>query len=183
MTGSTAPTPLLLDGKGTLRWAVWDTPTARRSRTWAAKADTNQRNQDSVYIGTRDSMKDIKLSIHGDYWRLALTKSAADRLGGVERGTSLYEPTCEIAPGWRRALAILTPSTVFRPDFEEPKTSDGGPVLRLESPRRPLHMRFDVLVADPSAQSDPPETGENQSVVGGVTFASGRRLWRSTPCQ
>lgn len=38
-------------------------------------------------------------------------------------------------------------------------------------------MRFDVLVAEPSAQTDPPETGENHTAVGGITFNSGRRVW------
>lgn len=177
MTEPDNRTPISLYGKGTLRWAVLDHRNATRSRTWAAKCDTNTRNQDSVYVGTRDSMKDIKLSIHGDFWRLALTEQAAERLGGVERETALYPPTPEIARGWRRALAILTPSTAFRADFEESKTSDGRPIVRLESPRLPWHLRFDLLVADPGAQSDAPMTGTNQSAIGGVTFASGRRLW------
>ncbi|OBF31121.1 hypothetical protein A5719_04615 [Mycolicibacterium peregrinum] len=38
-------------------------------------------------------------------------------------------------------------------------------------------MRFDVLVAESGAQRVPPGTGSNQLAVGGVTFASGRRVW------
>jgi hypothetical protein len=65
--------PINLDGPGVIRWAAGD-PNGRRSLTWVVKG---ARNDDSVYIGTRSTMHDMKLSLHPKHWRMAFNKDAA----------------------------------------------------------------------------------------------------------
>lgn len=81
----------------------------------------------------------------------------------------------EMAPGWRLAAAIFTPSTTFREPFTEPRTKDGGPILWFPSPRPPEHLRFYVLLGEPDA---PGLTVQNViGDVGRMTLQSGRRVW------
>jgi len=94
---------------GTVRFRVAASD-GRRSSTWVVKGHKFKRD---VFVGTRDSMDEVKLSPHGlECWRIAWTSEAVARdptLG--KRELLSFDPPPEFAPGWRTALSILVPTT------------------------------------------------------------------------
>jgi hypothetical protein len=169
----TPPDPIYLDGPGTLRWAAGQ-PDGLRSLTWSV---IGARNDDSVYVGTRSTMHEMKLSLHPNRWRMAFTDQAASNHveEGQDRVLTRWTVPAEMAPGWRLAGVIFTPSTTFREGFDEPRTSDSRPILWFPAPPPPEHLRFYVLLGEPDA----PGLTVNNVIgdVGRMTLKSGRRVW------
>jgi hypothetical protein len=172
-SGLTPPDPVSLDGPGALRWAAGH-PDGPRSLTWTVKG---ARNDDSVYIGTRSMMHDIKLSLHPTTWRMAFTAEATPNYValGDDRVVTRWAVPPEKVPGWRLGAMIFTPSTTFGGPIVEPRASDGGPILWFPAPPPPQHLRFYVLLGAPDA---PGLTVENIiGDVGRMTLKSGLRVW------
>lgn len=173
MAALTVPKPVMLTGSGSLRWAVHD-PEGRRSQTWTVKADTNRGGEDNVYIGARMQMRDAKLSLHPDWWQLALTTEALERMPpGTARRMAHWPQTPEFKPGWRRGAVILTPSAAFGPPISEKPTSDGRPVLRYPAPPPPEELEFHVLMGDATVER-PLQLSGPIHCVGAIAFRSGR---------
>lgn len=170
----TPPEPVYLDGPGTLRWAA-GRPDGPRSLTWSVIGG----GDGSVYVGTRSTMHDMKLSLHPNRWRMALTDRAArNQLApDQDRVLTRWEIPAEMAPGWRLAAVIFTPSTTFREPFDEPSTSDRRPILWFPAPRPPEHLRFYVLLGDPETPDNGLTVNDVIGDVGRMTLKDGRRVW------
>jgi hypothetical protein len=147
------PQPLKLSEPGTLRFAA-GRPGGLRSLTWMVKGRTNEQGQDEVYIGTRQTMNDVKLTLHQAdaggrkaVSRLAFTAEFAER-AGKEREV-LYEvaEAPEFAPGWRQAAVILTPSLSFG-RFKEKPLKKGKTIQWFTEPPLPEHIKFYVVVGE-----------------------------------
>ena len=57
------PSRVMLTGPGAVRWAA-RSEDGRRSLTWRIRGTTNKAGKDEVYTGTRQTMGDVKLSLH-----------------------------------------------------------------------------------------------------------------------
>lgn len=128
-----------------------------RSLTWMVKGHTNEPGQDDVYIGTRQTMNDVKLSLHQADAEgreavslLAFTAEFAERVG--EKRTVLYDmaEAPEFAPGWRQAAVILTPSLSFG-RFKEKPLKKGETIQWFTEPPLPEHLKFYVVVGEAGA--------------------------------
>lgn len=130
---------------GIIRWAVGDQndPNWRRSRTWNL---AGSHNSDDVYLAPRREMSVVKLSLHGTWWRLALTKSAAEGLPeGRDRLLHKWSPTLERWPGWRHAATVRVPHSSLQPGWPEPEAEPR--LVEFVLPPHPGHeLRFDLLI-------------------------------------
>ena len=171
------PEPLSLSGPGTLRFAA-GRPDGLRSLTWMVKGRTNEQGQDEVYIGNRQTMNDVKLTLHQAdakgrkaVSRLAFTAEFAARVGGKRE--VLYEDAeaPEFTPGWRQAAVILTPTLSFG-RFKEKPLDSGEAIQWFTEPPLPEHIKFYVVVGEAGA-SDLRLT-DHIGEVGHLRLANGR---------
>jgi hypothetical protein len=118
------------------------------------KGRTNEQGQDEVYIGNRQTMNDVKLTLHQadakgrkPVSRLAFTAEFAERVG--QEREVLYEmaEAPEFAPGWRQAAIILTPSLSFG-RFKEKPLDKGETIQWFTEPPLPEHIKFYVVVGE-----------------------------------
>lgn len=166
------PRPVFFDGPGTLRFVV-EAVDGRRSATWSV---VGHANTEDVYIGLRQVMSEIELSLHSRTWRLALTAHGARNLpAGQDRVLYRWHPTEELAPGWQRAFTLMIPtsSLSFVPPEKKPK--GGATVAVFPAPHGDWALRFDTLLGMP-------ERGKlivNDAVaeVGSMTLSSGKVVW------
>lgn len=129
-----------------------------RSLTWMVKGHTNKRGQDEIYIGTRQTMDDIKLSLHQADAEgrepasiLAFTTEFSEREGFSDnRRIFRMAEGPEFAPGWRQAAVILTPSFTFG-RFNEKPLDEGETIQWFTEPPLPEHLKFYVVVAEAGA--------------------------------
>jgi hypothetical protein len=167
------PDPDHLHNPGALRWAA-GSPDGPRSLTSCVIGGNND---DSVYIATRSTIKDMKLSLHPTRWRMAFTDNAAANHvpPGEDRVLTRWAIPIEMAEGWRLAAVILTPSATFGAAWKEPRTNDRRPILWFPAPPAPERLRFYVLLGEPDA---PALTVLNIiGDVGRMTLKSGKRVW------
>jgi hypothetical protein len=167
------PPPQILDRPGTIRWAV-GSPVGPRSQTWSV---VGHARNDDVFIGLRDRMGVMKLSLHGVKWRMAYTEQVAERHlpEGVDRVLTRWEHPPELAPGWRRGAAITIATSNLGPGYPEKKVKGGGGVAFFPAPSEGWAMRFDVLLGVP----DHGGLTINDCVgdVGRMTMSSGAAVW------
>jgi hypothetical protein len=162
-----------LSQPGTLRWAS-GSPDGPRSLTWQV---IGARNSDDVYVGARGMMKDQKLSLHeSGRWRWAFTQPAAQKYlpPAADALIARFSPTHPVAPGWRHAARIRTPSTTFCPAFDERRPKDRQPIRIFAAPDAPIHLEYHVLIGDADA---PPLNVEGAFAVGGMPLRSGKWVW------
>jgi len=167
------PEPLILDRPGSIRWAARRSD-GSRSQTWLVKATTNQKNEDSVYIGSRQTMGDMKLSLHEGWWGFGFTGDFAKARGLApgDRSRIVYEPNQnEVAAGWSRAAVVLTPSTTFSASLVEHTSSH---IQWYEAPEPPLHLEWHVFLGEPDVALP---TLPGAIDVGRMTVPSGRQVW------
>jgi hypothetical protein len=148
------PEPLKVSGPGALRFAA-GRPNGLRSLTWRVEGRTNRRGQDEIYIGTRQTMKDVKLSLHqadGEgreaVSRLAFTAEFSKWTGGKRTVLCEVDEAPEFAPGWRQAAVILTASFTFG-SFNEKPLAKGEIIQWFAEPPLPDHLKFYVVVGEP----------------------------------
>jgi hypothetical protein len=121
------------------------------------KGRTNEQGQDEVYIGTRQTMTDVKLSLHQAdakgrkaVSRLAFTAEFAERAGKEREVLYVMAEAPEFAPGWRQAAVILTPSLSFG-RFKEKPLDKRETIQWFTEPPPPEHIQFYVVVAEAGA--------------------------------
>lgn len=88
-------------------------PQGMRSSTRVVKAGSNSRD---AYIGTADSMGEVKLSCHvSGHWQLAYTRQHADAEGIDDRVMARFPPSSsEIRPGWTHVATVMIPASSRR---------------------------------------------------------------------
>lgn len=167
------PPPQMLDRPGTIRWAV-GSPEGPRSQTWNV---VGHEKKNDVFVGLRDRMANIKLSLHPAKWRLAYTRQAGPEYveEGQDRLIARFDKPDELSPGWRHGCTIvITNSNLGLGPFQEKKVKRGE-VAFFPAPDDPFGLRFDLYLGQPDA------TGSltfNDSVgtVGMMTLRSGLRV-------
>jgi hypothetical protein len=66
------PPPLILTRPSVIRWET-ERSDAARSLTWRAEGDVNKSGEETIYFGTRQTMGDMKLSLHPGWWGYGYT--------------------------------------------------------------------------------------------------------------
>lgn len=172
-TSLSPPPPQVLDKPGTIRWAV-GAPEGPRSHTWSV---VGQASTDDVFVGIRDHMHVMKLSLHESKWRMALTDQAAARHlpPGVDRVVTRWNQPEEMARGWRHAACVIVVMSNLGEGYPERRVRGGGRVSWFPAPDYPSLLRFDVMLARPDA--DPLTVGNVIADVGRMTMRSGAGVW------
>jgi hypothetical protein len=153
----------------TLRFAVGE-PSGMRSSTWSVKGGKREKD---TYIGSRQAMDNHKLSLHqSGIWRLAEVEERDD---GRNRLIKRYDPSREVAQGWRFAAQILVPTTSLRPPFQEKSASDKRPISWWPPPRPGWALSFAIFVGDETR--DPNFAVNLVGVVGSIELPSGAVIW------
>ncbi len=174
MTTVTVPPTQVLDKPGTIRWAV-GSEAGPRSMAWNFVGHTTA---DDVFIGLRERMHEVKLSLHSVKWRMAYTEQGrkARLPEGVDRVLTRWEHTPELLPGWRRGATIVFARSNLGAGYPEKRVKGGGAVSFYPLPAEGWGLRFDVLLGAP-------ERDENITIldaaadVGRMTLASGAVVW------
>jgi len=169
------PDPLMLSTAGYLRFAL-GSPSGPRSTIWTV---FGSKHTDDVYIGARDTLQWVKLSLHqSGKWRRALTSVEAERRklpDDVDRVMARWEVPEPISEGWTHAASIAIPSSSIQmdpPPFKRPKR---GGINFYEIDPRSHHLRFEILIKN----ADAPELRvENvHAQVGRMELPSGGCVW------
>lgn len=167
------PPPQILDRPGTIRWAV-GSPAGPRSHTWNV---VGHATRDDVFIGLRDRMDVMKLSLHEVKWRMAYDEKWAERhvSEGVDRVLTRWKHPPELAPGWCRGAVITIATSNLGPGYPDKKGKGRGKIAFFPAPSKGWAMRFDVLLGAP----DHGELTINDCVgdVGRMTMSSGAAVW------
>jgi hypothetical protein len=119
----------------------------RCSSTWWVKTHKSKRD---VFLGTRGSNDDMKLSLHGlDCWRIAWTSEAVARDPSLGKRELLgFNPPPEFAPGWRRALSIVVPSTSLMRQVDGSVATGTDKIATWPAPPLGFAIRFDLALSD-----------------------------------
>lgn len=153
----------------TLRFAVGDS-SGMRSSTWSVVGGKRERD---IYIGARQAMGSHKLSLHrSGNWRLAEVQK---RDGGEDRVITRYDPSPEVAQGWRFAAQILVPTTSLRPRFPEKAASDKRAISWWLPPRPGWTLGFHIFLGDDTR--DPNFTVQCVGVVGSIELPGNAIVW------
>jgi hypothetical protein len=150
----TPPAPRVLTGnKRELRWAVGSANDVRSS-IWKVKAHRRTKDgQHTVYVGTKEQMRAVKLSLHepsiwqigydGDYFR----KRWPDE---KRQPFQTFVPPPDLATGWKHATVILIPTTslVVRRYLTE---QEAAAVQWWRPPPASDHLQFHVVISEEKA--------------------------------
>ena len=130
-----------------------------------------------MFIGPRNRMDVMKLSLHEVKWRISYTEQAAERHlpEGVDRVVTRWEHPPELASGWRHGAVIMIATSNLGPGYPEKKVKGGGEVAFFPAPGEGWAMWFDVLLGAPdhSALTINGCVGD----VGRMTMSSGAVVW------
>jgi hypothetical protein len=87
------PPPLILRHPGVIRWEAQRSDGAR-SLTWRAEGSVNKKGEENIYFRTRQTMGDMKLSLHPDWWGYGYTGEFATARGldPKNRHLSKFDP-------------------------------------------------------------------------------------------
>jgi hypothetical protein len=164
-----------------VRWAV-GVETGLRSSTWRAQGVSNSAGRDDIYIGTRQTMHAVKLSLHDadaagrpPVTRLAFTGEFARARGLVERQLAAIGQRKLVAHGWRHELTIATPSTTFGAFVESPPLGTNEQIQWWTPPPVPHQLAFHVYVGD--AHHDVITISDHVGEVVQMPLSNGRGLW------
>lgn len=182
------PEPVVLDGPGAVRFAA-GSESGPRSHTWRVQGVTNASGHDDIYVGTRRTMRGVKISLHDakpprypepatvftwDEWDADNNRT---RKMSISMGR-----TAPVADGWRLELDILTPTTTFGTFAEGPPLKTGEVIQWWAPPPPPEQLSFHLYVGD----ADSPRATMTNHIgdVCQMALSHGRRLWivaQSTP--
>jgi hypothetical protein len=141
-----------------------------RSSTWSVVGGKRERD---IYIGARQAMGSHKLSLHrSGKWRLAEVQNRDD---GRDRVITRYEPSPEVASGWRFAAQILVPTTSLRQPFPEKMASDKQAISWWLPPRPGWTLGFHVFLGDETR--DPNFTVQCIGEVGRIDLPDNSVVW------
>jgi hypothetical protein len=132
-----------------IRFAV-GAPDGPRSAVW--RLWVNQRGDD-VYIAARGLARDIKVSLHPDYWYYGFTADHVRRgsrllAPGEDRKKSVWARPTEFSPGWTRAFEIIIPSSEV---IDERTPYEGSEAVWFPKPPEGEAARFTVLFSKKDA--------------------------------
>jgi hypothetical protein len=167
---------------GVVRFAA-GSETGRRSHTWRVEGVSNSSGRDDIYVGTRQTMNVVKVSLHdanpAEGWapatNLAFTTEFAKDKQLVSRLLAKMKQTAPLAPGWRHELTIATPTTTFGTFTETPPLRQGEVIQWWTPPPSPEQLCFHLYVGD--ANYPPPRLGNHVGDVCQMQLTHGRRLW------
>jgi hypothetical protein len=141
-----------------------------RSSTWSVVGGKRERD---IYIGARQAMGSHKLSLHrSGKRRLAEVQNRDD---GRDRVITRYEPSPEVASGWRFAAQILVPTTSLRQPFPEKMASDKQAISWWLPPRPGWTLGFHVFLGDETR--DPNFTVQCIGEVGRIDLPDNSVVW------
>lgn len=166
---------------GGIRFGVGE-PNGVQSAVWRLWLN-NQRTD--VYLAARSIARDLKVSLHPDYWYFGFTKHHVERGSPVlpadaDRKVKYWERPPEFAPGWTRAFSIIVPESELVPQ----SPYEGVDVVWFSAPP-PAHLtEFTLLLAAadaprPGARGFPvpaPHVGEVELVTR-LALGTGETLW------
>lgn len=143
------PPPVILDHPGSVRFAA-GSETGPRSHTWRVVGKTNSQGHDDIYVGTRQTMNLIKISLHDakppryPVPSTVFTWNERDSSNAqvTRKMTVIMERTEPIVPGWRHELEILTPTTTFGTFPETPRLKAGEVIQWWTPPPNPEQLSF-----------------------------------------
>lgn len=132
-------------------------PQGMRSSTWVVKAGSNSRD---VYIGTADSMGEVKLSCHvSGHWQLAFTREHADAEGIDDRVMATFPPSSsELRPGWTHVATVMIPASSLRKPVVGEAQLPSEKISQWTA-REGHAFQFKVIVGTPAADRDAGHTG------------------------
>jgi hypothetical protein len=173
MTSVTVPPKQVLDKPGTIRWAV-GSEAGPRSMAWNVVGHTTAND---VFIGLRERMHEIKLSLHSAKWRMAYTESGRKlhMPDGADRVLTRWEHTPELVRGWRRGATIVFALSNLGRGYSEKQVKGGGAVSFYPLPAEGWGLRFDVMLGAPDC--DDITIRDAAADVGRVTLSSGAVVW------
>lgn len=181
------PAPVHLSGPGVVRWAV-GTEAGLRSSTWRAQGVSNSAGRDDIYIGTRQTMHAVKLSLHDTdasgrppVALLAYTGEFAQAQGLTQRRLATMGQRMSVGYGWRHELTVATPSTTFGIFPETPPLGANEQIQWWTPPPEPDQLSFHVYVSD--AQHDVITLNNHVGEVVQMPLANGRGLWIIAQCE
>jgi hypothetical protein len=169
------PDPLMLTPGEALRFAL-GSPSGPRSSIWTV---FGSKHTDDVYIGARDTLQSVKLSLHqSGKWRRALTSQEAERLdlpNDVDRVMGRWEVPEPIGEGWIHAVSIAVPSSSIQTEPPPLKRPKRGGLNFYEMYPGSHQLRFDILIKNAGA---PELRAENiHARVGRIQLPSGGCAW------
>ncbi|OMC05858.1 hypothetical protein [Mycolicibacterium fortuitum] len=174
MEFQTPPEPSILIGnKRELRWAV-GSANGLRSSIWKVKAHSRAKDgQHNVYVGARDQMHAVKLSLHEpSIWQIGYDRNYLAKRWPEEIREPLqtFVPPPELAAGWKHAAVILIPtdSLTRRRQLTE---QEAAAVQWWPSPPASHHLQFHVVISE--TNSDPSIIVKDMAgAVGCIGFGS-----------
>lgn len=142
------PVPQHVGPGKSIRWAV-GSPDGPRSQVWNIKGHKSKRD---VFIGVRDEMGTVKLSLHETKWRLAYTAEYHREFMPPERNRLIksWPPSPELVEpgsGWRHALTIVVAMSMLGASSDDDPPQDRA-VAWWPPPGPDRLVNFDVLVGD-----------------------------------
>jgi hypothetical protein len=181
------PTPVHLSGPGVVRWAA-GSETGPRSLTWRVQGVSNSAGFDDIYIGTRQTMNAVKISLHDadasgrpPGTLLAFTAQFAKARLLTQRRLATMGQTTPVTRGWRHELTIATPTTTFGTFPETPPLKEKETIQWWTPPAPPYQLSFLVYVGD--ADHDVITLSNHIGDVVQMPLTNGRRLWIVAQCE
>lgn len=171
------PDSQVLPAGSAMRWFVGD-PNGARSSTWSIVGAVHT---PEAFFSARPMMSSIKLSLHESMTRLAHTphwwqQHAADP--EADRLIRRWERTAPLAPGWRRVLQLIVPSSSLTAGLEEKPPKDGH-LTCFPSPGPGWALQFEALISATSSNNAPAAELIVKDAIGevGRMPLGGAHLW------
>lgn len=148
-----------------------------RSSVWTMVSSTKK---DDIYVGTRQSMRMMKLSLHASgIWRYAFTQASGavfedtgDRVGGR------WVRPLAFTKGWIQGPSIVIPHTGTDDLLTELDESRSKATVWIPGPAEGWALHFTLLLADETVRSTSPAPISDGDVkVGGLARPKGRSVW------
>jgi hypothetical protein len=181
------PAPLILGRPGTVRWAV-GVEAGLRSSTWRVHGVSKSTGGDDIYIGTRQTMHAVKLSLHDTDASgrppaalLAFTGEFAKAQGLTQRRLATMGQRMSVGHRWRHELTIATPSTTFGTFAESPPLKSNETIQWWKPPPAPGQLAFHIYVGDPGY--DTITLSNHVGDVVQMALTNGRALWVVAQCE
>jgi hypothetical protein len=177
------PPPAILDGPGVVRFAA-GSESGPRSLTWRVSGVSNSAGSDDIYVGTRQTMGNVKISLHdvnprtGEPPRtiLRFTHEFREANQLPNAPLAIIEQAALVAPGWRHELTIATPSVTFGTFAETPPLKPEETVQWWTPEQPPHEIAFHLYVGDSTDRADL-TINNHIGEVAQIPMSNGRCLW------
>lgn len=150
------PEPRVLTGnRRELKWAV-GSASGPRSSIWKVKAHCRTKDgQHNVYVGTKEQMRAVKLSLHEpSIWQIGYDRNYFRKHWPDEKREPFetFVPPPDLANGWKHATVILVPTTslVERRFLTE---QESAAIQWWPAPPASDHLQFHVVISEQDSDS------------------------------